>query len=310
MQISGITSEHTADNDGILGSPYRTLIDLTQDMRNKTGSQIRQGQTILVKSITIGVSPENVNGGEDQYGGAQAGGNILWFSPTKYRIRAWKDSFYHVQQQRKNAGIPRSSNYDFRVGLSELYPNVVQQAWSHDDNYPLVLLQTQTNEGAQEHTSGIFNSYNARTLANPYVELDVDSSQTLGQPYKIENTITDDDLDFMINDSAGFAPKVASAMYDTLPWAASFSGNNDWDTVFNPLGLEIGQDFAGIPGNVAVYQHHFASPAKVMCGLMAIDTYFTNIDDTADNEEFTVYYSIECVSGAKYLGRGKSRRRR
>ena len=309
MQISGITQEMNAFNDGIAGgSTYRVLIDLTRQMREKLGVLVRQGQTINVRQITIAISPENESGGEDQYGGAQAGGNLVWIHPTKARIAAWKAAFFHCQNLRKNAGLKGQKGYDYRVGLSDVYPTVAQNAWSSRDDVPHNLIQTESPDG-DDSTGGLFNAYNhvmlARNGGGFTEQNDLSVAGVLGQPYATSDGSSGADLDFMIADTDGdFIPGVASGLYDTLPWSASFSGNNNWD-------LELGdQDFTGVPGHVAVFQHTFDKPAKTMCGLMGLDVYFTNIDDTVDNEEFRVYWSVECASGAKYLGRSKMSKRR
>lgn len=304
--MSGKTSEMNAFNDGIAGgSTYRFLLDLTQQMRAKAGSMVRQGQTIRVKSITLAVSPENdANGGEDQYGGAQCGGNLLWMAPTAPRIAAWKGAFYHAQNLRRNAGLSRTKGYDFRVGLTDSYGSVVQNAWTSKDDLPLVLLQNDAPDG-DDHTRGIFNAYNHKILARNSAGFnapnDITMSGILGQPYSVADTSSGEDLDFMVNDSdSNFIEGAASPLLDTLPWQASFSGNMRTDGI-------VDFDFEGVPGHVAVFQHTFDTPAKVMNGLLALDLYYTNIDDTPDNEEFTLYWSIECYSGAKYLGRTKRR---
>ena len=296
MLISGKMTFQT-DNDGKFSSPMEHTIDLTYEMSNKLGTLVRQGQTVNLHSLHVsmtGLDAGSLFAAEDESGGGAVSGDFRWLIPTKNRAAAWRQSFAHVQALRRNSGAEPVDNYDFRVGLDTQWDTVQMQAWSHKDDAPLFLtdLTSLSGDGTGTHTQSLFDSFNSRRNQQDPVNLTLED--TLGSPYALIDASSQADPDFMINDPTSTSWRLGDATsgYEAMRYVAAFSGQ------FEPGGPQY-------TNSAYEWSSDFATPQKVMCGLLQFSIDATSIDNSLDNENCTVYWTAEVSSGPSLARRGR-----
>lgn len=274
----------TITADGSAG--HKFTIDLPMMLSERYGKLVRQGQLFKIESVAVRVfNPDTLV--QDRL--ITASGRILWISPTKNRKDAWKSAFRAVQNLRKTHGL-KSPNYDFRVGLNDAYPRVVQQAWIRDEDEVLNLTSDSTDQ------NGIFAVHNSQLgeMVNPADEL----MNGFGTPYDLVGVNSWQDLDFKegISDSGFFIQGYASQILESEPFSVSHAGS------FDNAGED---DFVGVTN--AEYR---PIDAFAMCGLLGVVIDTMVPDDTElQSQDYGIEVTVNVKSWTPIISKRKSKKK-
>ena len=111
--------EYTFEGDAFAdgGGGDKFLIDLSEDLSNKYGRLIRQGQVFRVSRINMRLkNPDTLV--QDQT--IAASGKLFYYHPTVNRKKAWKVALDTWNANRRALGVT-GRGMDFRVGISDGY---------------------------------------------------------------------------------------------------------------------------------------------------------------------------------------------
>lgn len=278
------TVQFSMDPDGVPATSHKGIVDLSASLSSYYGKLVRQGQYFTVRNVQFRLKNPNTLVQDEMMA---ASGTVLWYGPTGPRTAAWKNAFTACQGLRRDMG-QTSAFYDFRVGLHDSFPEVINQAWINAEGEPLFLsAPNMTPQGC----------YQVANESLQPAQPNVNPAGGFGTPY-ISGT-EDSTFDFIDNEQVYFQPGGANTTPDRSPFMLSFSTHD------NPAS----QDNAVTPISETGYI------GQVQCGLLGVEIDTVGIDDGAVTHDTTVEVTVDVVSwrpmmGAKRASKAKKSRRR
>ncbi|HIB68801.1 MAG TPA: hypothetical protein EYO33_27845, partial [Phycisphaerales bacterium] len=175
-----------ATHDGEAGE--YALVDLFKDLSYQYGRNIRQGN--VAKLVGFDVGPVGRESGQHE-GVAMGVGTIEYVRPTRNRVKAWKAALSTALSLRKLSGrggltANKVTNYDFRVGLRDVFGGTINQAAFVDED-----------EIYLHHTSdaqrSVFQNWNAMTASNALTEPATTAHDSFGLSHAFDDELVGDE---------------------------------------------------------------------------------------------------------------------
>ncbi len=269
-------SQHGATHDGDAGE--YALVDLFADLSEQYGRNIRQGN--VAKLVGFDVGPVSRSGGQHE-GMAMGVGTIEYMRPTRNRVKAWKSALSTALALRKLGGrgsiaTQSVSNYDFRVGLRNVFGEVTNQAAFVDEDELYLYHTTQTDQS-------IFGTWNAKTNASatqePAAEYDAYGLNSAMR----DEVVGDEDVNLLAidpdTDAALYSPDVAGVAPESFQYDWQKGGRIDGVT--------------SLMGTWGVKHTQWRAPAgthvPIMCGLLGLQQTLSAHDDSVFLGEGDLY---------------------
>lgn len=278
------------------------LMDISEGLSKHYGRLIRQSQNFVVKNAYIRVFNPDETGETTDDEVLACAGKLLYYEPTKNRMKAWQNAFSSWLANRKLLGV-KSQFADFRVGFSQNYSTdvgigndgVKWNAWIKDEEDPLMF----THGDPQQSIFGVWNA-NQVDANQPHTP-----SEGFGTWIDPNPAADFDDLDFVTNQNVYFNENEASEVAQVAPFMVNFSAWFD-NASSDPADFGSATNVQKVEG-----------PLNAMCGVIGVFVDTVTVDDSeSENQDIGLEIVLDVerwtpISKALKGGRsGKTRRRK